>query len=465
MHDRIKEYIYANKNELLTMLGELVAVKSVKGEPQPGAPFGAGPRAALDKAAEMCRLAGFDTRICADVVGNADFTIGNEPPVLGILCHLDVVSAEGQEGWRTDPFVMTEKDGVLYGRGVIDDKGPFCAALIAIKCIKDLGVPLGKGVRLIFGTDEENGSEDLDIYLEQEKLPPQVITPDASFPVINIEKGRLLAHFGGSYPTEGANVIRFHGGNIPNAVADRAECTVVGIDVANIGAAIASDTSGAVFETYETEQGVTIKCTGRSAHAATPESGINAVTALIGLLCGLPLAQCAQTEILRKLNETFPFGETDGAHAELKASDMKSGALTLVFSKLDMENGECAGCIDIRFPTCLKLSEVTAGLRGTLNSVGLADPDIDGSEPHVVDEDSELVRKLLAVYERCEGEKGHCIAIGGGTYVHNIPGGVAFGVERGDTDYRMHGANEFITVDELLKDAVLYAEAIIEICG
>ena len=68
------------------------------------------------------------------------------------------------------------------------------------------------------------------------------------------------------------------------------------------------------------------------------------------------------------------------------------------------------------------------------------------------------------MYEKIEGERGFCRAIGGGTYVHNIEGGVAFGAERGDTDYNMHGDNEFITLDELLKDAELFAEAICEIC-
>ena len=76
-----------------------------------------------------------------------------------------------------------------------------------------------------------------------------------------------------------------------------------------------------------------------------------------------------------------------------------------------------------------------------------------------------FVKKLLDVYERCEGKKGECIAIGGGTYVHSVEGGVAFGVERENTDYHMHGANEWISTDELLKDAVIFTEAIIAVCG
>ena len=471
MHEKIREYICGNRERLLDIISELVAVQSVRGEPQPGAPFGTAPRAALDKAAGMCRSEGFYTRICSDAVGTADLCPDGEFPALGILCHLDVVPAAGQEGWLTDPFKMTEKDGVIYGRGVIDDKGPFAAAFMAMKCIKELGIPLKKGVRLLFGTDEECGSEDLDIYLDKakEKLPEFVFTPDASFPLINIEKGRLLRHFEGTHNYKGGSVVSFHGGNIPNAVPDKAECVLSDITAAEINKAVSEDTTGAVFEISETGGGVTVRCTGRSAHASTPESGINAVTALIGLLCRLPLARNRdkdmQRDMLHALNGLFPFGETDGRHAGIKASDEKSGALTLVFSIFDMEDGRCSGTADIRFPVCCTLNGVDSALGKSLRNAGFTAKGLDGSEPHIVDENSEFVQKLLKVYERCEGEKGYCISTGGGTYVHNIPGGVAFGVERGDTDYHMHGANEFITVEELLKDAVIYAEAIIEICG
>ena len=463
MHEKIKDYIYTNKERMLSMIYELVAVQSVKGEPQPGAPFGAGPRAALDKMIGICRREGFDTRLCYDVVGTADLCPNDEPPELGILCHLDVVPAQGQEGWLTDPFKMTEKEGVIYGRGVIDDKGPLVAAFAAMNCVRELKIPLKKGVRLIFGTDEENGSGDLDIYLAKEKLPKNVFTPDASFPVINIEKGMMRSRFKGSY--KNGSVLSFHGGSIPNAVPDSAKCIITGIPEDVIRDAIDSDMTGAEFTYKCRAEETAIRCKGRSAHASTPENGINAVTALISLLCRLPLEKGRQLDILHGLIRSFPFGETDGAKAGLRRSDEKSGALTLVFSIFNMEAGKCDGCIDVRFPTCMTLAEVESAETAALAKADCKLDGYMGDEPHITDENSEFVQKLLTVYERCEGEKGRCIAIGGGTYVHNVEGGVAFGVERGDTDYHMHGANEFITVEELLKDAVLYAEAIVEICG
>ena len=298
--------------------------------------------------------------------------------------------------------------------------------------------------------------------MKHEKLPPNVFTPDGSFPVINVEKGMMRSTFSGRY--EGGSVRRICGGSIPNAVPDRAFAEVEGISLADINAAIGADNSGAQFTAEELDGAVKISVSGKSAHASTPESGINAITALISLLNRLPLQAGAQSDILCGLERIFPFGETDAASVGLKAQD-KTGATTLVFSIFSMENGTLSGTVDVRFPTCLDLKTVEEKERAALSAAGCEFSGFMGDEPHCVDEDSDFVQALLRVYERIEGEKGRCIAIGGGTYVHHVEGGVAFGAERGDTDYHMHGADEFITVDELLKDAVLFAEAIVEICG
>ena len=88
----------------------------------------------------------------------------------------------------------------------------------------------------------------------------------------------------------------------------------------------------------------------------------------------------------------------------------------------------------------------------------------EGVEPHCTDENSDFVQTLLRVYEGVTGDKGRCIAIGGGTYVHEIEGGVAFGAEFPNEDGRMHSPDEFITVKNLLKNAEIMAEAMAELC-
>ncbi|RMG22720.1 MAG: acetylornithine deacetylase [Bacteroidetes bacterium] len=68
--------------------------------------------------------------------------------------HTDVVPVEGQP-WETDPFVLTEKDGKLYGRGSCDMKG-FLACCLA--CIPDMvKAQLKKPIYFAFSYDEEIG--------------------------------------------------------------------------------------------------------------------------------------------------------------------------------------------------------------------------------------------------------------------------------------------------------------------
>ena len=100
-----------------------------------------------------------------------------------------------------DPVVVNDR---IYGRGTCDDKGPAIAALYAMKAIKELKIPLKKNVRLILGSDEECGSSDLDYYYSIEEEAPMTFTPDADFPVINIEKGRLSKEFRVSFEKDSA---------------------------------------------------------------------------------------------------------------------------------------------------------------------------------------------------------------------------------------------------------------------
>ena len=74
-------------------------------------------------------------------------------------------------------------------------KDRLVAALYAMRAVKELGIPVKKNVRLILGTDEECGSSDIAVYYKQEKEAPMTFSPDAEFPVINVEKGRLPGHF------------------------------------------------------------------------------------------------------------------------------------------------------------------------------------------------------------------------------------------------------------------------------
>ena len=96
-----------------------------------------------------------------------------------------------REKWNTDPFELVLKDGHLYGRGVVDDKGPVIASLYAMKYLKDSGVQPDKKIMLIVGTREEIVWEDMDHFKEEFPLPDYGFSPDGAFPIYNRENGYM----------------------------------------------------------------------------------------------------------------------------------------------------------------------------------------------------------------------------------------------------------------------------------
>ena len=66
-------------------------------------------------------------------VDNLWATHGSGGPVLVFLGHTDVVPPGPREAWASDPFVPTERDGVLYGRGAADMKGSVAAFVVALE--------------------------------------------------------------------------------------------------------------------------------------------------------------------------------------------------------------------------------------------------------------------------------------------------------------------------------------------
>lgn len=75
------------------------------------------------------------------------------------------------------------------------NKGPAIAALVWHFGRIVTSAPRKKSVRLILGSDEECGSGDLEYYYAKEQEAPYTFTPDADFPLINIEKGSFHGVF------------------------------------------------------------------------------------------------------------------------------------------------------------------------------------------------------------------------------------------------------------------------------
>lgn len=463
--EQLEQYIDAHKEEMLADIIELCKIDSAKGPYAEGKPFGQGPFEALAKGLEIGEKYGFAITNYDNYVGTID--LNDKEKQLDILAHLDIVP--GGEGWTvTTPFEPVIKDGKLYGRGTSDDKGPAMTALYAMRAIKELGIPVKKNVRLILGTDEECGSSDIRYYYKKEEEAPMSFSPDAEFPVINLEKGSIHGEFEAEFEKCDAlpRMVAFKSGVKSNVVPPKAYALFEGLD--------GSETE-AFAKQFEAELGVTFEVTsengllkleafGESAHASTPEKGTNALTALLTVIDKMNLADCGQIKLVKALNKMMPHGDNHGASLGINHEDEISGKLTLAFTMLDVTDTNLKGDFDSRCPICATEENTFEVVKNQMIENGFNFLTEHMSPSHYVDGNSPFVQTLLKCYEQYTGRKGECIAIGGGTYVHHLKNGVAFGPSMPETETGIHGPDEFAVIDELVTATKIFAQVIVDLC-
>lgn len=438
----LNKYIDDIKEKIIETTCELIKIDSVTDAPQHNAPFGMGCRMALDKALEIARGLGFSTIDYDGYMGACD--IGDGELKLCVLCHLDVVPVGG--GWSFEPFGAEIKNKKIYGRGAIDDKGPAVSAMYAIHSVAKLYPELKGKVRLLLGCDEENGSSDLDYYLSKENMPNMVFTPDGDFPIINVEKGRVHCKFKVKMPDN----IEISCGSAVNILPGTADCQLDKFYFDKISEAVANHRLSNSFELYEDNDTVICVANGKQAHASTPQKGENALTLLLDLL-----SVAFPCSVFSSLSAIFPHGDSNGKGANVYLSDEIAGETSCVLSILK----NCCAEVDIRYP-CGEGKSISEGLSKRLAECGFEVIFTEYTEPHHVDGNSDFIKALLSAYTQQTGKKGECLAIGGSTYVHSLEGGVAFGAEHHGVEYNMHGADENISIEELILNTKIYAAAV-----
>lgn len=461
---QIDEYFARCKDEILEDIKKIVAVQSDKMEAKPGMPFGEGPAKALEVALEMAKEKGLITKNYDNYVGTID--VNDKETELGILAHLDVVPAG--TGWTTPPFEAVVKNGKIYGRGTADDKGPAIVSMYALKAVKDLNIPLKKNVRLILGTDEECGSSDIAYYFSKEKVPPKTFSPDADYPVINIEKGGLRSSFTAKFEKDTTlpRVISIEGGLKINMVPKTCEAIIEGFtpkEVKDMVKPLAKELK-VNYSFTEEDNRIRLELEGVSAHGSTPEHGINPITAMLRILSSMPFAKSSGFDYICSLNKIYPHGDFVGKALGIEMKDELSGHLSMTLNMLTYGEDSLTGSFDCRSPICGNEFNVLSVLEMNLNRNGFLLNESKMIPPHHVPEESEFIQTLLKIYEKYTGKKGSCMAIGGGTYVHHLEGGVSFGCTMPGTDNRMHSSDEFAVIDELMLSAKMFTQVIIDVC-
>lgn len=455
INPKLDAALKALEGDMTETLARWVRVPSVRAERSAGnAPFGAQVRRALEVAMEDMARLGMNPR---DVDGYCcDAEIGTGDEVIAVLAHLDVVP-EG-EGWHHDPYGAEIVNGRMVGRGTSDDKGPGVAALFAMKAIVDAGIPLRRRCRLILGCDEECGMQDLEYYEQKIGLPAKGFSPDADFPLINTEKGIMQMKL--DAPMDDARLLKIACGTRCNVVPGTATALLAGDWREAAAEAFQVEDEDCQIETALEDGNTRLTVTGVPAHASTPEKGKNAAKMLLAVLHRLEIGGAP----VALLDEAAGEGD-EGMGLGIAGSDAVSGRLTISLGLLSAGEGKISVTFDCRYPVFFSDEAIGATVQKRLAPAGFVMEPQHASHPHHVPESSELVKKLMDVYNGITGEQARPFAIGGGTYARHLQEGVAFGMLFQGEPELAHQADESIDLANFAKAARIYAYAIVALCA
>ena len=458
-----KKEVLNHKEDLLKDLFELLSVRSILGtDITEETPFGSGPREALDLILSFGERDGYKTKLVENKAGHIEVGQGEE--LFGILGHVDVVPVV-EADWTSHPFKPEIRDGKIFARGSLDDKGPTMAAYYAVKLLDKLGVKWNKRVRVIIGSDEETGFRCVEAYFKHEEQPASGFTPDAMFPLVYAEKARATFDHKLKFVLEDGNynykLVKFNGGQVLNMVIASAKAELVG-EVSDIKEKFENFLAQEKLDGEVTVED-TIKLTlkGKAAHGSTPQYGVNGATKLAEFLSTLGLDNNGKNfvdYIVEKLAND-PFGEKLG----IDYSDNEMGEATYNYGIIDYDLLKKVGIVstDCRHP-------MKFDLVARLNGVKVDNIDIEVTstkEAHYVPKDDELVTTLMDVYRKHTGDtKNDAFVLGGGTYARCLKKGVAFGLLFPGKEDTMHQANEYLEVEDLLLATAIYAEGIYKLC-
>jgi len=459
----LDEKILEMKDEIVASVQAALRIKSVGEDEKNGMPFGEGIQKALDHCLKLSETLGFKTVNLDNMIGYAEHGEGDE--MVAVLGHLDVVPEGG--GWTYPPYAGEIHDGKIYGRGATDDKGPTIGALYALKAIKDLRLPLKRRVRIMFGLNEESGSKCVAHYVTKGgEKPVAGFTPDAEYPIINGEKGIVSCRYRRVFTHAGNwRLQSISGGIAVNVVPDYAEAVVI------VPASCTEEIKAKAKNTERisvdkisakgTESTMVINATGVSAHGSTPEKGVNAVSILLEFLHSLNFPG--------ELGEFFDFThnciglDVNGEKMGIYSEDNISGKFVFNLGIIGGDNNEVYLEINMRYPVTHTYEEFIDIFKAKMNSGKMEEVYIKHKNSLYVSPDTPFIKKLQKVYEEKTGDKADLVSIGGGTYAKALDNVVAFGpIFRGQPMVE-HKPDEYIKIDELIKNVQIMAAAIYEL--
>ncbi|MBP2057097.1 succinyl-diaminopimelate desuccinylase [Lactobacillus colini] len=431
----IQQAIENSKAQFLGTLRQIMQIKSTKSEPAKDSPFGLGSKEALVAVEKLGEEYGFESKI----VNNAMTYIqwGRQDDYFAVVDHLDVVPAgKDIEAWEYNPWDLSQDGNKLYGRGILDNKGPAIATLWGMKLLKDLGFQPKNTIRLIYGSDEESGSHDVPLYLEQEKPPIFGWTADCKYPVVYGERGIVNYTIHTKFDKEDlVKIKKIIGDMAMDHVPDKI--------------------------TLELNAGLEITAHGKRSPSNAPELGKNAITQLAKKIVGHEVLSGDVLSYFKWIKDSLAdkhFGQGLG----IEFSDEDSGKLIMTPTSLSKDGNELLLDIAIRYPVSYSEEDVTQGIKKHLPTKSKLT--ISRSISSVMhNKNSKYIKMLSDVYSACTKLDSTPVTTTGATYARVMPNIIAFGPSFPGQKGIAHKENEWMNIDDLFLNMKIYMMALMKL--
>jgi succinyl-diaminopimelate desuccinylase len=404
-------------------------------------------------------------------------------PVLGLVVHGDVQPVNEAE-WKFPPFSGVERNGILYGRGSADDKGPLVQALLSMAALRDSGVARTYTIRLLVGSDEESTNKDIAEYLKSHKAPDLSLVLDSAFPVVVGEKAwtaftvtapepyTLATESSGSgfaitkldagisasiVPSRASAVLHWHG-NEPELEKSLQELKGT------------QAPSGYSLDVERRGNDVVVTAGGHAAHAGVNiEGGKNALVFLAHVLHGKVMRNQA-SDLLLFAEEAGQ--DIYGSGLGLATNDPLWGHYAVNVATVEPDTdtpNRLTLTINIRALPKLWGKPLQAFLNQRLDAFNSAHNERFTSggffddPPLAFDPNAKLVKRLMADYAAATGSEAPPAISGGGTYAKRVPNAIAFGMWFPGKPYPGHDVDEQITVQDLNRGVDVLLQALADI--
>ena len=460
--NKIEKWVIDHKQEMLETLSQFVQVNSVLDMSTAGEdkPYGQGCRVMLDVVRKKAEEYGLH---CVDVDGYA-LEIRNQlesDHEIGIFNHGDVVAVGGE--WAFPPFCGRIDGDFVLGRGAHDNKCACVMSLFLLRMFNELGITMKNSLRLVIGTKEETGMQDMIYYTAHRKMPLTSLVPDCVYPVNFGQKGGLL----GTVSAEiGDEVIELDAGVAGAAsVPDKAEALVR--FPLNTVLPLAEDLEDVQCEAEG--ENTRIRAIGVATHTANPWKGKSAILALTRLLTKLPFTDEHTAKLVQGLYifTSDYYGEPLGMNGE-----DDTGKNTVVMSRVEKKGSKLSMRVVNKACLSTPVDEFIDRFEKWCFEYGITiDPTAERRQHVSFDREDPRVKTLQRVYKEMTGKDDPPYCMGGCTYSKVLPETITFGIIRsfrrpnyipeGTGD--CHGLNEFIDIEVPMDGIKIYTAALLEL--